>query len=68
MRVYVTCYLRGNEHSAGVPVPDMPAPPAVGSTLHWDDYAWCVDHVSWALGGGSYGVEGQWHLELAVSA
>lgn len=68
MRVYITAYLRGSEHIEGIEVPEMDAIPPAGSTLHYDDYAWRVDHVSWVLGGGSYGDPGKWHVEMAVSA
>lgn len=46
MRVYLTAYLRGDKHISAIEVPPMDAIPPVGATFHYDDYAWCVDHLS----------------------
>lgn len=68
MRVYITAYLQGRRHIDGIEVPSMDVVPPVGSTLHYDDRAWHVDHLSWVLGEGSFGDPGKWHVEMAVSA
>lgn len=65
IRVFLTRYLQGKEMPPAKTT--MPQVPAVGETLHFDDRAWRVNHVSWVLGDGRIGELNVWHAELAVS-
>jgi hypothetical protein len=47
---------------------DMPRVPRIGDTVHFDDRAWRVRHVSWAPDNDEPVTPGDtaWHAELSV--
>lgn len=59
MRVAFTWYPVGGEQTVWT---DMEQVPAVGDTVHFNDSAWVVQHVSWAEDELAEG----WHAELSV--